>query len=532
MVFLHNSDDSAPYFDSVVFRNDTFWTFSFVLKNCPEATVELPFVGYIPVGSPAVLYPLYVLRSWDHALYWSAYLRTPLVHYAAYEQGPDLDVPIYMLESQPYILGLLVVGQKIGHDGNQYNLYGFTILDSEDTVVSLALYPAGYQPLPLVSDLTCDLTQAPFIPLNLAMIERRSVSDSRVRSPTINRLRFDPIALASRAHSSVADSSESGLLESGSIVSSSIVETSYKNSSARPARGGKDKAKKSEPANKGTLKFIMANYPNWGKALAHLRCLLRVAVCRGDCSSLFLLVMADFQTERAAVIQSIWPETLNLCDLQLNDLERDNDTLSDADILALGDAWFSLFMYDNKRQASASIVTTRAGFDLTQIFGVALHDKIMSIILRLTPPQSDCLPLADNGLVWFLSHQITKELAYHIVFRPNATPHHRISVADLDPASFRQAAHPPVATLSLIITSCYDVLLDYFSNEFKDSNGFIHPSEMHTHICETLPMLFGQSDDPSYATFMTAMNALCNIKKGDVQRVTQPMRGTKRDKVA
>jgi hypothetical protein len=127
-------------------------------------------------------------------------------------------------------------------------------------------------------------------------------------------------------------------------------------------------------------------------------------------------------------------------------------------------------MYDNKRQASASIVTTRAGFDLTQIFGVALHDKIMSIILRLTPPQSDCLPLAvsdlnllwfsnsnpftqDNGLVWFLSHQITKELAYHIVFRPNATPRHRISVADLDPASFRQAAHPPVATLSLIITS-------------------------------------------------------------------------------
>ncbi|KAG2737060.1 hypothetical protein P692DRAFT_20823943, partial [Suillus brevipes Sb2] len=185
------------------------------------------------------------------------------------------------------------------------------ILDSEDAIVNLALYPAGYQPIPLVSDLTCDLIQAPFISLN--------VLESRVRSPTINRLRFDPIVLASRAHSSVADSSESGLLGSGSIA------------------------------------------------------------------------------ERAAVIHSVWPETLIRCNLQLKDLERDDDTLPDADILTLnkqGSAWFSLFMYDNKRQVSASIVTTRAGFDLTHIFGVALHDKIMSIISRLTPPQSDCLPLA------------------------------------------------------------------------------------------------------------------------------------------
>jgi hypothetical protein len=187
-------------------------------------------------------------------------------------------------------------------------------LDSEDAIVNLALYPAGYQPIPLVSDLTCDLIQAPFISLN--------VLESRVRSPTINRLRFDPIVLASRAHSSVADSSESGLLGSGSIVSSSIVDTSYRNSSARPARRGKDKAKKSEPTNKGTLKFIMNSYPNWGKALSHLRCMLRVAICRGDCPSLFLLVMSDYQAERAAVIHSVWPETLIRCNLQLKDLER------------------------------------------------------------------------------------------------------------------------------------------------------------------------------------------------------------------
>ncbi|KAG2073972.1 hypothetical protein BDR04DRAFT_1115839 [Suillus decipiens] len=266
----------------------------------------------------------------------------------------------------------------------------------------------------------------------------------------------------------------------------------------------------------------MTRYPNWGKALSNLRCMVRVAVCRGDYSSLFSLVMADYVAERTMVIRSIWPETLIRCNLQQKDLERvtiDDDIMSDVDILALGDAWFSLFMYDNRRQVSASIVTNRAGFDLNHIFGIALHDKIMSIISRLMPPESNCLPLADNGLVWFLCHQITKELVYHIVFRHNTTPRHRICLADLDPASFREAAHPPVATLSLVITSCYDVLLGYFNNEFKDSHEFIYPSEMHTHVCETLPMLFGQSDDPSHAPFMATMNALCTIKKGDVQRL-------------
>lgn len=86
------------------------------------------------------------------------------------------------------------------------------------------------------------------------------------------------------------------------------------------------------------------------------------------------------------------------------------------------------------------------------------------------PPQSNCLPLAVsvvnwlwcsnsysvaqiNGLVWFLREQITTEMVYHVVFRQNAKRGHRICLADLDPVAFRQAAHPPVATLSLVVTS-------------------------------------------------------------------------------
>jgi hypothetical protein len=135
-----------------------------------------------------------------------------------------------------------------------------------------------------------------------------------------------------------------------------------------------------------------------------------------------------------------------------------------------GDPWFTLWMYDNKRHASTSIGTSRAGFDLRHIFGIALHDKVMSIVMKLMPPQSNRLPLAVsvvnwlwcsnsysvaqiNGLVWFLREQITTEMVYHVVFRQNAKPGHRICLADLDPVAFRQAAYPPVATLSLVVTS-------------------------------------------------------------------------------
>jgi len=127
-------------------------------------------------------------------------------------------------------------------------------------------------------------------------------------------------------------------------------------------------------------------------------------------------------------------------------------------------------MYDNKRHAHDTMMTNRAGFDLKHIFGVALHHKVISITLKLMRPQSNCLPLAvsvpnllrcsnpylgtqDNGLVWFLNHQITKELVYHVVFRHNHIPGRRVSLADLDPVCFRDGTHPPMVTLSLVVTS-------------------------------------------------------------------------------
>jgi hypothetical protein len=90
-------------------------------------------------------------------------------------------------------------------------------------------------------------------------------------------------------------------------------------------------------------------------------------------------------------------------------------------------------MYDNKHHMHDTMMTNHTGFNLKHIFGVVLHHKVISITLKLIHPQSNCLLLAvsvpnllrcsnpylgmqDNGLVWFLNHQITKELVYHVVF--------------------------------------------------------------------------------------------------------------------
>ncbi|KAG1841498.1 hypothetical protein C8R48DRAFT_781402 [Suillus tomentosus] len=489
-MFLYSPDSSAPYFDSILFRENVLLTFSFVLKNCPEATAMLPFVGYIPIET--VLYPLYStqagLANLRSQIKLSAYLQTPLVHNAAYEPRPDFTSRSWKLRSHTFDLPF--IGQRLGDDGNHYNLYS-SVTDDSDSVVHLALHPTGYEPVhvvgspvldftsfPPMPDIAFDLTQTPFLPQDPGMVAPRSSCELSVRSPTVNRLRYNPIAVSSRAHSFTADSSESGLVASSSIIGSSIVETSYMGSSPYPASGGDAKAKSTGAKRKLTLTNIIADYPNWGKALSTLRCMLRVLVCRGDSPNLFLLVMADYSTERKALISSLWSNTLIRCDLEKKDLEKNNKVMSEADILALGDPWFTLWMYDNKCHAATSIGTSRAGFDLRHIFGIALHDKVMFHHNEADAPTVKS-PSARRGI----------PTRGHLVLSRN---------------------------------------LYSFDDEVKDSSEFTSPSQMHTQICETLPMLFEQSDDPDHTTFMTSMNTLCDIKKGDVQWVSRPRHGKKK----
>ncbi|KAG1896092.1 uncharacterized protein F5891DRAFT_983785 [Suillus fuscotomentosus] len=474
MLFLFNSDNSALFFDSILFREEALFTFS--------TSNVLAFVGYVSVGAPVALYPLYssqagltMLRS---QILLSAYLRTGLLHNAAYEQGPDLEVPIYALDSSPNAFNIPYVGRRLGHDGNHYNLY--SCVDYNDSVVHPALYPAGYDPLlyvelpllyfPPMSNAMFDLTQTALIPLNSAPLLKSSLH-------------------------AAPSSSESGLVGPGSILGSSILESSYMGSSAYPAYGGDTSTDVSSPITKQTsakkpkkvmLQYINSKYPKWARALGNLWCMIRVAMCRRDTPSPFLLVMADYAAERKALIESIWPQALTCCNLQPMDLEPvltipTKNIMSEAEILALC-------------HVKDSMMINGTGFDLKHIFGVALHDKVIALTLKLMRLWASCLPLADNGLVWFLENQITQE----------------------------DAAHPPMATLSLVVTSCYEVLLDYIDSEAEDFHGFISPNKMFMQICEILPVLFNQSDDPDHAPFIIAMKALSDknamCRKADVRR--------------
>ncbi|KAG1816431.1 uncharacterized protein BJ212DRAFT_1299703 [Suillus subaureus] len=383
----------------------------------------------------------------------SAYLWTGLLHNAAYEQGPDLEVPIYVAE--------------------------------------------GWVTMAIIT--------------------------------------------TSTAVHAVPSSPESGLVGPGSILSSSILESSYMGTSAYWVYGGDTSTDASNPTRKTTsikkpkkvmLQYIASMYPKWARALGTLQCMTQVAVCCGETSSLFLLVMAEYASEQKALIESIWPKTLVCCNLQPTDLEMiltipDENIMSEAEILALGDPWFSLWMYENTHHADDLMMTNCAGFDLKHIFGVALHHKVISITLKLMCPQSNCLPLADNGLVWFLNHQITKEMVYHVIFRINYIPSCHVSLADLDPMSFRHATHLPMEALSLVVTSCYEILLDYIDSEAKDSHGLISSNEMLMQICKTLPVLFNQSDDLDHVLFIITMKVLCDIKRGDVLGKVHQAQGKK-----
>ncbi|KAG1812535.1 uncharacterized protein BJ212DRAFT_1483146 [Suillus subaureus] len=501
MDILYNPDNGAPFFDSILFRENAFFTFSFVLNNCPEVMASLPFIGYISAGSPTVLYPLYSTHAdlvvLKLKVVLSAYLLTPLLH-DAYEEVPGLEVPIYAQDHLPPMFILPLITWNFG-----------------DTIVHLALHPSGYDPV---------LYSVGFPLFN---------STSLLPMPDLTALSYDH-TYATWAYSPAADSLESGF--PGSLISSSILKTSHNGTSAYLACGGNPNAHMSnlttqktgahhKPRTKTkntTLQRISHQYPNWGKALANLRCMIRAAICCRECPNLFLLVMSDYVTEQKALLNSIWPDALTQSKFQLQDLENmvtiaNNTPMSEADILALGDTWFSLFMHDNKCHIFATLKSNRAGFDLSTIFGTTLNNKVISLLSKLKPPQSNRLPLTDNGIAWFLLHQVTKEFMYYVIFWHNSTQGNHICLADLCPAIFRHAAYPPMATLALALTNAYIVLLTFLDIEVKDFHAFMSTSNFHAHVCQMLPMLFEQSSNSGHTAFMLAMKMLCDVRKGDVK---------------
>ncbi|KAG1899894.1 uncharacterized protein F5891DRAFT_1189373 [Suillus fuscotomentosus] len=125
----------------------------------------------------------------------------------------------------------------------------------------------------------------------------------------------------------------------------------------------------------------------------------------------------------------------------------------------------------------------------------------------------------------FLILQIAKELVYHMIFRTTSTSRIRFTIADLEPATFRTVANPPVDTLALAGSSCYQALLArllslYGANEAMPDYPSV--AQIYSELRETAIMLLQQENDPSITRFRAELRQLCVITETDVYRIGCP----------
>ncbi|KAG2745103.1 hypothetical protein P692DRAFT_201808040 [Suillus brevipes Sb2] len=119
-----------------------------------------------------------------------------------------------------------------------------------------------------------------------------------------------------------------------------------------------------------------------------------------------------------------------------------------------------------------------------------------------------------NKFATFLQHQIAKELVYHIIFRTTATCHICLTIANLEPATFRNATNPPIDTLALVGSCCYQALLARLVIIWGTVDvmpDYPSSSQVHAKLRKIAIMLMEQVDNPQFFAFRGDMARLCTI---------------------
>lgn len=156
-------------------------------------------------------------------------------------------------------------------------------------------------------------------------------------------------------------------------------------------------------------------------------------------------------------------------------------------------------------------------FGLCGFFGLAQRGIIVDLLRMFTCPHAHMLPIEVNflqtlpslsnayfapqlnGFTAFLMHQIAKELIYHMIFRTMSMCPIRFTIADLEPATFRTVANPPVETLALAGSSV---------SAFYSESGC--PVRIVCSISVTKP--FGQDSCPSAGQMRRCQIILARLK--------------------
>ncbi|KAG1832765.1 hypothetical protein EV424DRAFT_1533448 [Suillus variegatus] len=386
------------------------------LQGIPVTTVEL--AGYLVLGPQPIVLPLYcpplALDALKQQLSLFAYLHTPMIHNTAYKLLPSNEVPVYILALSDIAAPFSNLPWLKGKTGNDkmlhgvYNYLGVARVDEPLTIIHLAQFPLGYQYIQ-ADDLIDQLESI----LQITWID----SSAMTSAPGV----------------------------------------------VRPVLPKKKKVKAEH-----TLHEIMKTCPNWGRALAYLRVFLRIFICCGHTDNPHLLTNVNYGERRLELARSLWPRCLACANITIQDLEttlnKDSKLpMSQNEVLVLSSPWITQFLYDTRRVITCSMDDTRI-FGLGNFFGVTLKHSIGTLLQMFTRPHAHLLPIRINGFYAFLIHQAGKELVYHVIFRTTATNCMRFTIADLEPATFRHSAHPPVDTLALVGSCCYQLLLTKLVN--------------------------------------------------------------------
>ncbi|KAG1872224.1 hypothetical protein F4604DRAFT_1925836 [Suillus subluteus] len=259
-----------------------------------------------------------------------------------------------------------------------------------------------------------------------------------------------------------------------------------------------------------SLHKVMQTCPNWRKALAYLCVLLRIALCCGHSNNPHVLVNIDYAEHRLELIHSCWPDCLVCANVAPEALEtvlmKDSKApMMHTEVLTLASPWITQFLYDNCRIVAHSMDDPHI-FGLGNFFGLAQRHSIMMLLQMFTRPNAHLLPiemshlnslpqvlnpdffLQANGFATFLTHQMTKEMVYHI---------------------------------------CYQALLERLVNMWGTADvmpDYPTPVQIYAELCKAATMLIQAEDDPGIIPFKAELRGLCTITETDVYRVGRPNR--------
>ncbi|KAG0701857.1 hypothetical protein DFH29DRAFT_999848 [Suillus ampliporus] len=457
----HHMDEPAAVLHSFLFDNLG------LMPHCGDfvGVDDVDFISYLALGPGPTLFPLYCRPMLYDALTVHislyAYVLTSIIHRPALETEQSTEVPVFPAKST-----------RVGPDNRFYVVYDCVGSNSSTTVVHLARHPTGYYPwssidltaLAAISD-AYDSGGLVIIPDSCAVVmsdnvtEADSLNDVFMMDKFYGGKHLIP-GDATSAHTSQAATSNlptiySWVSYSGNVMTSTAASIPQSRADHRSTRTSAVQKAKAIAKVEGGLKRVMKSFPKWRLAFAYLRVLLRVVVCIGETENPYLLTFES----REEAMHNVWPQALLWANINSYDLEEvlsltTNTPMSHNNILALANPSLTEFVSDIKHLASLSIGHPHGGFGLNDLgAGVLLINMVQSLLQQFIRSKSNILPIKDNGFAWFLCHQIAKEIMWHVVFHPTSTHSVQLVLANLEPGMFKNVAHPPFLTMSLLGSS-------------------------------------------------------------------------------